>query len=396
MAPFQNKLTGYQEEMGRRGIDGWLLYDFRRSNDLACQILELDPSQMLTRRFFYWVPAEGVPVKVVHKVEMGHLDHLPGELAPYASWRELEQVLARLLEKGQVVAMEYSPRNGIPYVSKVDGGTLELVREYGVEVVSSADLLSRETLWGEREIQLHLEAAAVLEEAVEKAWVYIEQCLDRGQEVTEYAVQQYILETFASRDCVATEGPIVAVNAHAADPHYLPSKECHSAIEKGQFVLIDLWCKKKEKGAVYADITRVGMTKRIPSSKEQEVFEVVREARDQAIALVKQRFASGDPLMGWEVDQAARDVIEAAGYGAFFTHRLGHNIGINDHGDGAHLDNFETQDRRLLLPGTCFSIEPGIYLPGEFGVRLEYDVLVHPCGKVQVTGGIQEQLRAMF
>lgn len=390
---FEEKLSETQQMLTERKLNGWLLYDFRRTNDLACQFLEIPPQQLLTRRFFYWIPAKGTPVKIVHIIEDQALNHLPGKTLHYRSWQEIETHLASVIPHGTCIAMEYSPRNAIPYVSKVDAGTIELVRDLGVEVSSSADLLQRYTsVWDAHKLQSHLAAAEVLCTTVDNAWRLIGDCLNSGKPITEYTVQQFILQEFERQGCTTDDSPICAVNAHSANPHYCADASHATKIKKGDFILIDLWCKQKLPRAVYADITRVGVAAPSPTERQQEIFNIVKEARDTATQLVRTRFATTQLLMGCEVDQCCRNIINAAGYGPNFIHRTGHNIDEKDHGNGANLDNLETQDYRRLLPGTCFSIEPGIYLPGEFGVRLEYDVYIHPSGDVQVTGGIQEEI----
>jgi Xaa-Pro aminopeptidase len=334
-----------------------------------------------------------VPIKIVHRIEAGSLDHLPGEIVVYLSWQSLENLLSHLLKDVKTVAMEYSPRNAIPYVSKVDGGTLELIRSFDVDVVSSADLLQQySSVWSDEQFQSHLYATEVLEEAVADAWELIAACLKENEEITEYDVQQFILSEFDAKGCITDHAPICAVNGNAANPHYVPTLEASTTIKLGDFVLIDLWCKKNSPKATYGDITRVGVAAAAPTSRQKEIFAIVKEARNSATALVEERFARKEPVMGWEVDATARKVIEDAGYGEYFIHRTGHNIDEIGHGDGANIDNLETQDCRHILKGTCFSIEPGIYLPGEFGVRLEYDVYVHQDGAVQVTGGVQEEI----
>jgi len=395
MSNVSGKLSEIQNELRAAGVDGWLLYDFKRSNDLACAFLEIPHDSILTRRMYYWIPADGSPVKLLNAIESHTLDHQSGELSLYQTWQDLDAGLTKLLAGKKRVAMEYSPRGAIPAVSKVDGGTIDLVREKGVEVVSSANLLQLFTgIWNKGKLESHLFAARVLDEVVEKAWNKIEASLKKGELVTEYDIQQYILRLFKENDCVASDAPICAVNANSANPHYQPSKKHSFPIKKGDFILIDLWCKQNKPHAVYADITRVGVAG-TPSPKQKEVFEIVREAQQAALDLVQKSFADKKPLQGYQVDQASRNVIEKSGYGKYFIHRTGHNIDENDHGNGTHIDNFETHDTRLIIPGTCFSIEPGIYLPGEFGVRLEYDVFIHWDSKVQVTGGQQKEIRCL-
>lgn len=393
---FGEKLGAIQKRLEHNHLDGWLFYDFRHSNDIACEFLEIPPEVLLTRRFFYWIPKTGEPVKLVSQVEPHVLQHLPGSTRTYRSWQEFNSVVAEFLKGATRIVMEYSPKNELPYISKVDAGTMEMVRETGVEVLSSANLLQSFTsLWDAAKLEMHLAAADVLDKTAAKTWHYIANQLSRGERITDYDVQQFMLHELTQNNCISESPPICAVNACSADPHYSPNREKPVAINKNDFILIDLWCKQKLPGAVYADITRVGVAAAKATEKQQTIFQIVQRAQQQATELVRKCFAESIPLMGSEVDQVCRKVIEDAGYGAFFVHRTGHNIDMQDHGKGAHLDSLETQDNRLLLPGTCFSIEPGIYLPGEFGVRLEYDIFVHRLGWIQITGGIQNAIVTM-
>jgi len=393
---FDGKVYDVQGALEEAGLDGWLFYDFRRSNELACQFLEISSEKLLTRRFFYWLPSEGVPIKIVHAIEENSLDHLPGVVLSYRTWQQLESHLATALEGSQKIAMEYSPRNAIPYISKVDAGTMDVVRGLGVEVVSSADLLQKYTsVWDSYKLQTHLAAAEVLNQTVGAAWGFIASSLKEGVAINELMVQQFILNEFAKRNCMTSDKPICAVNAHSADPHYTPEKGKAASIKMGDFILIDLWCKQNLPNAVYADITRVGVAASKPTPKQQAIFDLVELARDTAVDWIKTGYSQGIAMMGCEVDDVCRDVIRKAGYDSYFIHRTGHNIDLNDHGNGANIDNLETRDCRLLLPGTCFSIEPGIYLPGEFGVRLEYDVYLGLDGQVHITGGIQDSIETL-
>lgn len=390
----KHKISDLQRKLESQGVDGWLLYDFRHSNSLACQLIELSADQMLTRRFFYWIPVKGIPVKIVHSVETDVLKHLPGRTIPYSSRQELEDCLKKELEGVEKVVMEYSPRNAIPYVSKVDAGTLEVVKGFGIEVLSSADLLQELLcVWTDEQLQTHLEAAEFLDKTVEKTWEWVSSELKKGKTFTEYDLQQFVLGEFKAHQFIADDPPICAVNAHTANPHYSPSPADSHPIRLNDFILIDLSCKKKDSNAVYADITRVAIAASKPELKQQKIFDIVKEARGAAIALLKARIPCGKKVMGWEVDEVCRKVITDQGYGKYFIHRTGHNIGQTIHGNGANLDNFETEDFRRLLPGTCFSVEPGIYLPDEFGVRLEYDVYLPLDGKsFLITGGIQDNI----
>lgn len=382
-----------QANLEKQQLCGWLIYDFRRSNPLSVKILDISPHAHLTRRYFYWIPREGKPVKLVHRIESHVLNHLPGERLLYSTWKELENGIRELLKGAKNAAMEYSPGNAIPYISHVDGGTIELVRNCGVDVVSSADLVQAYTAaLDDGQIASHFRAVEILEEAVEEAWKRIAEDLAAGNSIDEYGVQQFLLSYFAANGCVACDPPICAVNAHAADPHYMPSPLASSAIQKGDFILIDLWCKLDQPDAVYGDITKVAVAASAPTERQREIFEIVKAARDRAIELVKRRFSEKRRIEGWEVDQAARDIIEAAGYGPYFIHRTGHNIGEEIHGVGANMDNYETHDSRQIIPRSCFSIEPGIYLPGEFGVRLECDLLIDSGGEVKIAGSLQQNV----
>lgn len=388
---FHEILNRIQKKLVQCELDGWLLYDFRRSNDIACQFLDIPFNAILTRRFFYWIPKKGMPIKIVHSIECHVLDPLPGHLRPYRTWQEMEVSLKEALTNAKKIAMEYSPRNAIPYISKVDAGTVDLIREYNVEVVSSADLLQEFTsVWDDKKLKSHLYAADLLDKTVNDTWKFIRDNIHAN--ISEYDVQQFMMRQFEKGGCISSDAPICAVNENSSNPHYSPTKEKAKIVSPGDFVLIDLWCKQDIPNAVYADITRVGVIAPKPTEEQQAIFNIVREARDQATLFVKERFQQKKPLMGCEVDQCCRDVIQKKGYGEFFIHRTGHNIDQNDHGNGANIDNFETQDVRLLLPGTCFSIEPGIYLPGKFGIRLEYDIYIHHQGDVQITGGIQKEI----
>lgn len=394
MDQWKTKISEVQQVLQQFGWSGWLLYDFRRSNDLACRFLEISKETLLTRRFYYWIPTSGEPVKIVHRIESYVLDHLPGENLSYSSFGELEQILEAVLKGHSHVAMEFSPRNAIPTISKVDAGTVDLIRDFGVTVESSANLLQQYTsVWTPEQLDSHMEASEILQATVEKAWQMIAKAIKNNEKIDEADVQRFILSEFERNGCIADDPPICAVNANSANPHYSPSGHSAKELKPGDFVLIDVWCKKNIPHAVYADITRVAVIADSPTQKQQAIFDVVKAGRDAAIALVKQRLEARAPVMGWEVDQVCREVIVEAGYGHYFTHRTGHNIGERDHGDGANIDNFETKDFRLLLPGTCFSIEPGIYLPGEFGVRLEDDVYLDLDGKrLHVTKGQQQEI----
>lgn len=390
---FLEKLREVQAALNQQQIEGWLLYDFRGCNNLALNFLEIPSGKMITRRFFYWIPQKGDPIKIVPIIEPYTLDHLPGIKWIYRGWEEMERNLFALAIEHRRIAMEYSPFNALPVVSKVDAGTIELLRKAGAEIVSSANLLQRYTsVWTDDQLHSHLYAAELLNEIVDQTWAFIETSLKKNRAINEYEVQQFMLQRMHAKGCTTDKPPICAINAHSADPHYQPQKRGSLPISSQDFILLDLWCKKAEPHSVYADITRVGVAAAHPTAKQLEIFHHVKQARDQATEFIKSRYEQTLPIQAWEVDQICRNAIVEAGYGDYFVHRTGHNIGEELHGPGANLDNFETHDFRFLLPGTCFSVEPGIYLPNEFGVRLEYDIYLDPSGEIKITGGIQKQL----
>lgn len=394
---WQARIQDVQKHLQKEKIDGWLIYDFHKINSFAGEFLKLDPDLLVTRRFFYWIPAKGDPVKILHVIEPHVLPHVPGKTETYLKWQELEAQLEKVLKGSKTVAMEYSPRNAIPYLSKVDAGIVDLVRSFHVEVVSSASFLQHYTcVLDDQQLGFHLEAAQFLDKVVGDAWEKIADALRKGSKINEYQVRMFIADQMEASGFMTEGLPICAVNAHSADPHFEPLKEGSSEIKKGDFVLIDLWCKKKHPRAVYGDITRVAVADTASTERQREIFSIVRAAQKSATDLVIDRYARGESIKGFEVDAACRRVIEEKGYGKYFTHRTGHNIYTKDHGPGAHIDSLETQDLRELIPHTCFSIEPGIYIPGEFGIRLEYDVYLGDAGKVQVTGGVEDQLLTLL
>lgn len=380
-------LPAIQAALRDEQVDGWLLYDFRGTNLLARRIVQLDETSMLTRRWFYLIPAEGQPVKLCHRIEPHALDHLPGSLRLYLRWQELEAAVAELVRGRQRLAMEYVPRNANPYVSRVDAGTVELVRSHGVVLVPSGDLIQRfEACWDDEQWAMHLEAAKHTRAAFDAAFGFLAKEVRERGSVRETEVQKHILDFFEAHDLATDHAPIVAVGPHSGDPHYSPEAGSDAAIKADDFVLVDLWAKLKRPRAVMSDLTRVAFVgSRVPARYE-EIFQIVARARDAAIAAVRDAFTKGKPLQGWQVDRAARQVIEQAGYGEQFCHRTGHSIGQETHGNGANMDDLETHEERKVLPRTCFSVEPGIYLP-EFGVRSEVNVFVDKSGAVHVTGG---------
>jgi len=389
----ETKIEEARKHLKEIRADGWLLYDFHRNNLLAHVFLEIPQKNIVTRRFFYWIPTHGEPIKIVHAIEPYILDHCPGKKIVYSSWQLMEKALSDVLKGSKRIVMEYSPKNAIPYVSRVDAGTVDFVRSLGAEVVSSAEILPYFTaVMDEKQAASHQSAAKGVKQVAEETWKWIAWHLKNQKTLTEYDVQQKVESDYVKLHLITDHSQIVAVNAHSADPHYIPQKNSSSPIKKGDFILLDIWAKENHDWAIYGDITRVAVAAERPTEKQQKIFSIVRKAQIAATELVKERFAHKKRIEGWEVDDAARNVIRKAGYGDFFIHRTGHNIERELHGSGAHMDNLEMHDVRPILPSTCFSIEPGIYLPGEFGVRLEYDLYVHQDGTVEISGGEQDEI----
>ena len=378
-------LSAVQAAIREAGCDGWLMYDFRGQNILAQRVAGVAPK--LSRRWFYFVPATGEPKKLAHAIEPAALDHLPGSKTIYRRWQELEAGVGSLVSGAKRVAMEYSERNCNPYIGRVDAGTIELVRSFGCTVVASGDLIQQfEAVWDADQEKSHFEAAKLCRAAYDVAFDFIAAEIKAKGHVLETAVQARIMKHFADNGMTTYSPPIVGVGAHSGDPHFDTSPATDLPIERGSWVLIDLWAKMDRPRSVYADYTRTAFVGAEVPEKYLKVFNIVAAGRDAGIKKVKDTFAAGQPLQGWEIDNATRAVIEAAGYGEFYTHRTGHNIGQEVHGNGAHIDGLETRDDRRIIRRTCFSIEPGIYLP-EFGVRSEVDVYIDGDGKVHVTGG---------
>jgi Xaa-Pro aminopeptidase len=368
-------------------LDGWLLYDFRGSNLLARRVLDLESRPLTSRRFFYFIPATGQPTRIVHRIETGVLDHLPGSKQVYLRWQELEAALKRALENSRRVAMEFAPGLSNPYISRVDGGTVEAVRAFVPEIASSGDLIQLfESTWDDDQWAMHLEADRHTRAAFDLAWSLIARKIKAGETITECQVQSAIMNHFHTNGLTTYSPPIVAVGPHSGDPHFENTPQNDTPIRAGDFVLLDLWAKLDKPRAVYSDLTRVAFVGSNVPSEYEDIFSIVARARDAGIACVKDAFAARRPLRGFEVDDATRAVIDQAGYGQYFIHRTGHNIGQEVHGNGAHMDNLETHEERLVLPRTCFSIEPGIYQEA-FGVRSEIDVFIDKSGAVHVTGG---------
>ena len=368
-------VAAVQDRLRKAGLDGWLLYDFHGSNPIAARLAGLtDGTHMTTRRWYYLIPASGQPRALVHAIERHNLDALPGERTVYSGREQLEAGLTQLLSGLGKVAMEYSPLCAIPYLSRVDAGTVEMVRARGVDVVSSGDLVQQfEAAWTDAQLATHRAASESLYRIKDQAFALAADALNRGRSLSEYELQQEMMRWFESEGLVTDSAPVVAVGGNAGNPHYLPTADQCRAVVRDEVLLLDLWGKKKAKGAVFADITWVGVTSARVPAEVSRAFRAVADARDSAVQLVVDAARDGRDLRGWEVDEAARTVLKGQGYGDRIVHRTGHSLGENVHGDGVHMDDFETHDDRRLLPGTGFTVEPGLYFD-TFGVRTEINV----------------------
>jgi Xaa-Pro dipeptidase len=384
---FQSKIDLIQQKLREYKLDGWLLYNFRNTNIFATKILEMPTDKLSSRRYFYLIPANGTPQKLVHSIEQYDLDHLPGEKTIFNQWKTLHDGLKKLLSGMKNICMEYSPNNDIPYLSKVDAGTLEFLRTFGLNIVSSGNIVQYfEARWTDEQYNDAQDTANILLRTVDKAFNYIGENLRAENKITEYDVQQLIMTEFENNNLITYSPANCSVNINGANPHYEPTAEQSETIMKGDYILIDWWAKKKKPGAVYADFTWVGYAGKNVPMKYQEVFDIVKGSRDAAVDFLKKEFKANRKVRGCDVDDVSRKYIDDLGYGKYFVHRTGHNIGEEVHGNGAHIDNFETMDVREIIPETCFSIEPGIYLPGEFGVRLEIDVYISRSKEVILLG----------
>jgi Xaa-Pro dipeptidase len=376
-----------QKALQTERIDGWLLYNFRDSNIFATRLLSLPKHIMFTRRYFYYIPAHGEPKKLVHRIEEWNLDALPGGKSVYLSWRSLEEGLKDLLSGAKQVAMEYSPRCAIPYISTVDAGTIELVRGTGIEIVSSANLIQYfEARWDNEQLKDNIESAMHLHQIVDETFGFIRKNIKSNTAISEYDVQQFMLSEFKKRGLVTSSDPNCSVNANSANPHYEPTKEINSPLHKGDYVLLDLWAKKDKLRSVYADITWMGFLGETVPVEFEKIFQIVKGGRDAALNFVRSSIKAGKTVHGYEVDDAARNFIAQHGYGEYFVHRTGHSIGEEVHGNGANMDNLETRDERTIIPNTSFSVEPGIYLRDKYGIRSEIDVYISNDKEVIVTG----------
>ncbi|MGA7629600.1 MAG: Xaa-Pro peptidase family protein [Terriglobales bacterium] len=383
-------LAAIQQALRERKIDAWLFYDHHHRDPISYRVLALPAGLMVTRRWYYLIPAKGEPTKLVHKIEAGHLDSLPGTKKQYAGWQELFDGLKQMLAAHRDVAMQYSPNNTVFTISMVDAGTADMIRGLGKNIVSAADLIAQfEATLTDEQIKSHFAARDVIDAVTAEAFKEIGRRVRNGG-THEHEIQQFFMEAFDRENMVTDDPPVVAVNANSANPHYGPSATHPVPIREGDLVLLDVWAKKNTPSAVYYDITWMGFVGNAPSDRQREIFKIVREARDIGVKTVQDAVAAQRSIAGWEVDRAVRGRIKQANYGDYFIHRTGHSIGTEVHSNGANMDDLEIHDERRILPNSLFSIEPGIYLP-EFGVRLEVNVMVRP-GSAEVTGKIQREI----
>jgi Xaa-Pro dipeptidase len=387
-------LAAIQSALRARGLDGWLFCDHHRRDPMAYRILGLPEHGMATRRWFYFIPAAGEPVKLAHRVEPKALHALPGRQEHYLAWTELHQKLKSIVGGAKTIAMQYSPDNNIPYIGLIDAGTVELIRSFGPVVATSADLVQQfEATFGDEGLRSHTWAGERVARIKNETFAAMAKALSSGANVTEYEFKEQIVKRFKEEGLTSDgDSPIVGFNDHPADPHFEPTQDGAYTLKKGDTVLLDLWARRVEPTGIYYDITWCAFAGTSPPAKYVEIFRVARDARDAAVAFVSKRLDAGSPVHGYEVDDACRKVVQGAGYGEYFLHRTGHSIGTTVHGNGANIDNLETKDERLIVPGTCFSVEPGIYLEGSMAVRTEVDVFVTTAGKAEVIGEAQREL----
>ncbi|PCI93103.1 peptidase [Candidatus Aerophobetes bacterium] len=393
-----NRIEQAKEYLEEHEIDGWLLYDFHNLNSLALDFLEIPKGTHITRRFFYWIPKKGTPIQLVHCIEPHVLSHLPGEKKTYQKYKDLRKHLEEMLRHCKCVAMEYSEENHLPYISKIDAGTKEFIENIGPTVTSSGPFLQQFTCtMDDNQIDMHKEAAIFVDKLADDTFNYIKEGLTSGKVVNEYEVQQWMLKQMKENGFTWDFAPTVAFAEHTADPHYSPKDhETSKNLNKQDLVLLDICSKKDSPKSIYADITRMAIAANEPTEKQKEVYAIVREAQEETFNFIKRRYELKEIVKGFEADEICRDFITERGYGDQFFHRTGHNIYQTVHGPGAHLDSLETLDDRPLIPNTAFTIEPGIYFPGDFGVRVEYDVFIHNNGVLENTTGAQDTIRCLL
>lgn len=390
-------LNSIQQALSEYNMDGWLFYDFHGNDPLGKAVLKMSLQSIQSRRWYYYIPAIGVPQKLVHSIEQGVLDHLPGNKEIYSGWKEMQAKLKTMFKGGEKVAMQYSPKNAVPYISRVDAGTIELLKSYKIKPVTSADLVQLfEARWSKSQLNTHINAAKHLSEIVAATFKMIRDKMNARNVLNEFQVQQFMCEQMSKRGLFWDHDPIVGIGPNSGNPHYYPTADTHSPLTKENVLQLDIWAKdKSDEDAVYADISWVGYLGESVPQKFADVFAIVREARDSAVEFVDNAIKNNQTIGGWQVDDVSRGVIEKAGYGQYFVHRTGHSIGREVHANGVNIDNLETKDERSIIPGTCFSIEPGIYMK-EFGMRTEIDVYVDEKGAQVHTQPMQKEVVAIF
>ena len=385
-------LTAIRKAMMHSKIDGWLFYDFHGNDPIGKSILNISLTSIQSRRWYYYIPADGVPVKIVHSIEREVLDHLPGKKEVYLSWLEMEKKIQDLFKGKEKIATQYSPKNAIPYISRIDAGTFELLKGFKLKLVSSADLVQQfEARLTKGQLNTHINAAKILYEIIEKSFKLIKQKTTKHQEVNEYLIQKFMMDEIKSNGLIFDHPPLVATGENSGNPHYCPSKDQFSPIYPNSIVQFDVFAKENEEDAIYADISWVGFVGKAVPEEYLKIFDIIKKARDRAVEFIDQSIKNQKPIGGWQVDDVARGVVKDAGYESYFLHRTGHSIGREIHANGANIDNLETKDERKIIPGTCFSIEPGIYF-SEFGMRTEINVYVDKKGAHVYTKPIQQNI----
>ncbi|MCE5293780.1 MAG: M24 family metallopeptidase [Chlamydiales bacterium] len=379
------------------GLDGWLIYDFHGKNALGLELLGIDANQLLSRRFYYWIPKSGTPIKIVHHIEAQTLNHLPGDQIAYESWQSLDSALTSTLKGQKRIAMEHSPMGAIPVLSTLDAGLYEWLHKKKIEVVNSW-ILAKNFIcrWTPAQLKAHKDAAKFLMNTFETSFERVQNALASRKKITEYSLQQDILQSYEDNGFMTEHAPVVAVGPNSVLSHYSPTKEIDTRITKDSLLLIDIWCKKNKEHAPYADFTQVAFYGKTPSSEMIKVYNTVKAAQTAGIEFVKKSLKQGKDVFGCDVDDVCRKIIQKQGYGQYFVHRTGHNIHTMLHGLGPNLDNYETHDSRPLMPRTCYSVEPGIYIPKAFGVRLECNIFIHDNLSVEVTGQSPETLPCLY
>ena len=385
-------LRTIQKALKDTNLNGWLFYDFHGSDMIGKRILNIPAESVQTRRWYYYIPARGIPVKLVHSIEREVLDHLPGKKIVYLGWQEMENQLQNIFSTGDKIAIQYSPKNAIPYISRVDAGTYELLKSFKVKLHSSADLIQQfEACLTQSQLNTHINAAKHLNTIVKKTFKTIKQKIQEHEEINEYIIQQFMIDEMDKKGLYYANPPIVAANQNSGNPHYVPTQEDHSPIYPGSVIQLDIWAKENNENAIYADISWVGYVGETVPDEQKKIFSIIKTARDLAVDFIDQSIKSNKIIFGWQVDNISRNYINDAGYGSYFLHRTGHSIGRDVHANGVNIDNLETKDERKIIAGTCFSIEPGIYF-SKYGMRTEINVYVDDNGAHVFTQPLQNEI----